>query len=185
MAYVKKALGRPDGGAGNPSPKNPTILLCEVEDVESFPTREIGKTVYTDGFKLKEGRKLQPIYATPSSIEITQAAEGDADARGYKKGVKFEHPGVSTDIEDFVEYAANRNFIAVVRSCDGGPARVIGSLCNPLSLKSETTDNKDGAKNAITLEEGLRDAFRVMNYTGDLPDILGATSEDSSESETI
>lgn len=117
MPYTKKAIGRPAGGAGNPSPKNPHILIFDMDDVENYPVREVGVTVADDGFKLKEGAKLQPVYATPDSIELLQEAEGEADARGYKKGVKFAHPGTSTDMEDFTEYNTNRNLGAIVRGC--------------------------------------------------------------------
>ena len=55
MPYTKKAIGRPAGGAGNPSPKNPHILIFDMDDVESYPVREVGVTVADDGFKLKEG----------------------------------------------------------------------------------------------------------------------------------
>ena len=171
MPYTKKAIGRPAGGAGNPSPKNPHILIFDMDDVETYPTRVVGVTVAEDGFSLKEGAKLQPVYATPDSIELLQEPEGDADARGYKKGVKFAHPGTSTDIEDFVEYNTNRNLGAIVRGCGGG-ARLIGSPCNPLSLKSETQDTKEGAKNTLTLQQDIRDEFRILTYTGKLPEII-------------
>ncbi|HBV50397.1 MAG TPA: hypothetical protein DEB64_06340 [Alistipes sp.] len=175
MPYTKKAIGRPAGGAGNPTPKNPNILIFDQEDVETYPTREIGVTVATEGFKLKEGTKLQPVYATPESIELLQEAEGEADARGYKKGVKFAYPGTDTDMEDFTEFNSNRNLGAIVRSCDGGAVKIIGSPCNPLSLKSETQDNKEGAKNTITLQQDIRDAFRILTYTGELPEIMNET----------
>ncbi len=183
MSYTKKSIGRITGGAGNPSPKHPTILVFEWEDVEKFPTREVGVTTYEDGFALKTGAKLQPVYATPASIEILQESEGDADARGYKKGVKFDHPGNSSDIEDFIEYNSNRNLGAIVQSCDGKRVRIIGSPCNPLSLKAETSDNKDGTKTTMTMQQDVRDAFRVLTYTGELPEILGEPAE--SQSETI
>ncbi len=183
MPYIKKSIGRITGGAGNPSPKHPTILVFEFEDVEQFPTREVGVTTYAEGFALKKGAKLQPLYATASSIEILQEAEGDADARGYKKGVKFDHPGNSADIEDFIEYNSNRNLGAIVKSCDGKLVRIIGSPCNPLSLKAETSDNKDGTKTSMTMQQDVRDAFRVLTYTGELPEIMDETSE--SQTETV
>ncbi len=183
MQYIKKSIGRITGGAGNPSPKHPTILIFEWDDVERFPTRVVGVTTYSEGFELKEGAKLQPLYATPSSIEVLQESEGDADARGYKKGVKFDHPGNSADIEDFIEYNSNRNLGAIVRSCDGKTVRIIGSPCNPLSLKAETQDNKDGTKTSMTLQQDVRDAFRVLTYTGELPPVMDESSE--SENETI
>jgi len=182
MPYTKKAIGRPAGGAGNPSPKNPYILVFDMNDVESYPVREVGVTIADAGFKLKEGAKLQPVYATPESIELLQEAEGEADARGYKKGVKFAHPGTSTDIEDFTEYNTNRNLGAIVRGCGGKGAKLIGSPCNPLSLKSETQDTKEGAKNTITLQQDVRDEFRILTYTGELPEVM---DEQANPEETL
>jgi hypothetical protein len=104
-----------------------------------------------------------------------QEAEGEADARGYKKGVKFEHPGNSLDIENFIEYNSNRNLVAIVTACNGESARVIGSPCNPLSMKVDTTDSKDGTKKTITLQQETRDEFRILFYTGEIPTMEGVT----------
>jgi hypothetical protein len=182
MPYVAKSIARPTGGAGNPTPKSPTILIFEMDDVKTFPTRTVGVTTASEGFELAEGKKLIGIYATPSSIEVLQEAEGDPDARGYKKGIKFEHPGNSTDIEDFIEYYSNKNLGAIVKSCNGTVARIIGDPCNPLSLQVETTDTKDGTKKALTLQQDVRDEFRILTYTGALPAVEGAAaSEDEDE----
>ncbi len=183
MPYIKKSIGRVTGGAGNPSPKHPMILIFEWEDVKNFPTREVGVTTYSEGFALKEGAKLQPVYATPGSIEVLQESEGDADARGFKKGVKFDHPGNSSDIEDFIEYNSNRNLGAIVRSCNGKQVRIFGDPCNPLSLKAETSDTKDATKTTMTLQQDVRDAYRVLTYTGELPAIMDESPE--SQNETI
>lgn len=159
------------------------ILIFEWEDVKNFPTREVGVTTYSEGFALKEGAKLQPVYATPGSIEVLQESEGDADARGFKKGVKFDHPGNSSDIEDFIEYNSNRNLGAIVRSCNGKQVRIFGDPCNPLSLKAETSDTKDATKTTMTLQQDVRDAYRVLTYTGELPAIMDESPE--SQNETI
>lgn len=173
MAYVAKSIGRPAGGAGNPTQKFPTILIYETDDCESYPTRSIGVTTTSEDFRLKAEKKLLGIYATPSSIEIMQEAEGDADARGYRKGVKFEHPGNSQDIEDFVEYYSNKNIAAFVLECNGNIARSIGDPCNPLSMKVETTETKDGTKVTITLQQEVRDPYRILRITSPLPEIEG------------
>lgn len=173
MAYVAKSIGRPAGGAGNPTPKLPNILIYDMEDCESYPTRTVGTTTAAEGFKLKAEKKLFGVYATPSSIEILQEAEGDADQRGYKKGVKFEHPGNSDDIEDFIEYYSNKNLGVFVKDCNGKRARSIGDPCQPLSMKVETTESKDGTKVTITLQQDVRDEFRILRYTGELPEVIG------------
>ncbi len=120
---------------------------------------------------------------TPGKWIVFGEAEGAADARGYKKGVKFEHPGNSSDIEDFIEYNSNRNLGTIVRSCNGKQVRIFGDPCNPLSLKAETQDTKDGMKTTITLQQDVRDAFRVLTYTGELPGIIDEAPE--SQSETV
>lgn len=182
MPYTVKSIGRPAGGAGNPRPKNPTILIYDTSDCETYPTREVGTTTAAEGFTLKDGKKLLGIYATPASIEVLQEAEGDADARGYKKGVKFEHPGNSVELENFIEHFSNRNLGVFVRDCNGEGARSIGDPCNPLSMKVETTESKDGTKATITLQQDVRDEFRILRYTGKLPDIEGEASVAAPES---
>ncbi len=168
MSYTRKTVGLPAAGAGNPSPKSPTIQIFEVGDIATYPTREVGVTTAAEGFAFITGKEPIAVYATPSTIEILQEAEGDADARGYKKGVKFDHPGNSTDIEDFIEYHSNKNLIAVVSNFSGTKQRIIGSPDNPLSLKAENQDTKDGAKNTITLQQDIRDEFRILWYTGEI-----------------
>lgn len=174
MPYTIKSIGRPAGGAGNPTPKNPNILLFEMEDVETYPTRTVGVTTASEGFKLKEGKELFGLYLTPSSIELVQEPEGEGDARGYKKGVKGEHPGNSVQSEDFVEYYSNRNLGAFVLNCNDKSARLIGDPCNPLSMKVETTESKEGTKKTITFQQDLRDEFRILTYTGELPAVVDA-----------
>ncbi|MEG2063516.1 MAG: hypothetical protein RRY23_00095 [Alistipes sp.] len=182
MAYVTKSIGRPAGGAGNPTPKNPNVLLFDMEDVETYPTRTVGVTTAASGFKLKNGKKLFGVYLNPSTIEILQEPEGDADARGYKKGFKGEHPGNSVDSEDFVEFHSNKNLGAFVLNCNDHSARLIGDPCNPLSMKVETTESKDGTKKTITLQQDIRDEFRILRYTGELPEVIGATPDPAPES---
>lgn len=185
MTYVIKSIGRPAGGAGNPTPKNPNVLLFVIEDVETYPTRTVGVTTASEGFKLKEGKKLFGLYLTPASIEILQEAEGEADARGYKKGVKGEHPGNSVQSEDFVEYYSNRNLGAFVLNCNDKSARLIGDPCNPLSMKVETTESKEGTKKTITLQQDVRDEFRILNYTGELPPIVDTVPAPDPASESL
>ena len=97
--------------------------------------------------------------------------------------MKFDHPGNSADIEDFIEFNSTRNLGAIVRSCDGKTVRIIGSPCNPLSLKADTQDNKDGTKTSMNMQQDVRDAFRVLTYTGELPPVMDESPE--SENETI
>lgn len=185
MAYVIKSIGRPAGGAGNPTPKNPNVLLYDMDDVETYPTRTVGVTTASEGFKLKEGKKLFGLYLTPASIEIIQEAEGDADARGYKKGVKGEHPGNSVQSEDFIEYYSNKNIGAIVLNCNDKSARFVGDPCNPLSMKVETTESKEGTKKTITLQQDVRDEFRILTYTGELPEVTEETPAPTPASETL
>ena len=91
MAYVTKSIGRPAGGAGNPTPKNPNVLLFDMEDVETYPTRTVGVTTASAGFKLKEGKKMFGLYLTPGSIELIQEPEGDADARNDKNKDDYDN----------------------------------------------------------------------------------------------
>ncbi len=173
MPYVQKTIRRPGGKVGNPSPKGSLVIFLDPDQILTFPTREVGVTTAATGLTLKEGAKAFGIYASPASIEILQESEGDADARGYKKGVKFVHPGVSSEIEDFAEYNTNQSLIAIVTACNGEAARIIGDPCNPLSMKLESQDNKDGATNTFTFQQEQRDHLRVLNYTGELPALVG------------
>lgn len=169
--YNPVSIPKTGEGAGCPRPKNPTITLIPVEFVAKEPEREIGNVVMTGDLELLADKKAIDIYATSSSIELTEEADGDPDARGVKVGVAFEHPGDSKDIAGFSEFARNRGFIVLSHDCSGGSTTTEyrGSVCNPLYLTTEYTNNKDARKRKLTFKAEMRDSIGASIYGGKKP----------------
>lgn len=96
--YTKVSVPKNSDGAGAATIKDPTVILVDVEDIQAEPSRSVGNTALVGDLTLKESAKAVGIYATPSSIVITEESSGEVDARSIIKGVEYVHPGDSVDI---------------------------------------------------------------------------------------
>lgn len=174
MAYVKLSIPRPGDGAGCAATRKSLIIIIDVEDVASEPTREVGNCNVTGNVTLKTGAKAISIYATASTIQLTEELSGDPDAEGIKTGLVFEHPGNSVAIKNFLEVFKNRGVIAIVQECDGSAAgrpQILGRVCNPLRLSLETKMDGEATKRTLTWKQALPDKFLAGEYSGEMPEI--------------
>lgn len=179
MAYVKSSIPRPGDGAGCAATRKSQIILVDVEDVETEPTREVGNCNVTGDLTLKAEAKAISIYATASSIQVTEELSGDPDAEGIKTGVVFDHPGNSVAIKNFIEVFKNRGVIAIVQECDGtdsGRPQIMGRVCNPLRLSLETKMDGEATKRALIWKQALPDKFLAGEYSGKMPAVAEAAA---------
>lgn len=177
--YKKVSIPKNGDGAGCSVPKSSDIIIMDVEDVETEPTRTVGNPVLVGDFKLKKDAKAIAIYGTPSSINLSEEYAGEADARGVKQGVAFEHPGNSAAIKGHIEAFMNKGVIILVKECNGtaaGRVQAFGSKCNPLFLSLERTDNKESNKRKFTWKQELVDKFLPGDYTGAMPAVEATVS---------
>lgn len=184
--YKKVSIPKAGDGAGSAAIKDPTVILIDVDDILTEPTRSHGDVVLTGDVTLKEGAKAVGIYATPSTVELTEEFSGEADARGVMQGVKFDHPGNSVQIKNFTEACLNRGFVALVKECDGtaaGRTHYVGSKCNPLTVTPETTNTKEANKRTFTLKQEIAGRFLAGEYSGAVPTLADTTAESSSSEE--
>lgn len=168
--YKKVSIPKNGDGAGCAIPKDPNIILVDVEDIQSEPTRTVGNVATEGDLTLKEGAEAVKIYATPSSIEEGFELSGEADAKGYKQKVSFEHPGDSDEINNFTEVAANKGFVILVKQCDGtaaGKTKIYGSKCNPMVLSVENTNNKETVKRKFDFAQEIAGKFLAGTYNGE------------------
>lgn len=184
--YTKVSIPKAGDGAGCAVPKNPTIILIDVDEVTAEPTRSHGNVALSGNYTLGTGVKAVGIYATPNTIEDACSYEGDVDARGVMQGLSFEHPGNEDAVANFREHSLNRGYIALVHECDGasGRYRAYGSKCNPLFVTPEVTNSKEGSKTKFTLKQETKGTFEPGVYTGTVPDLADAADESSSSSES-
>ena len=86
--YVKVSVPKNSDGAGAATIKDPTIIIVDITDITAEPTREVGNTELVGDITLAESAKAVGIYATPSSISVTEESNGEVDARSCIKGVE-------------------------------------------------------------------------------------------------
>lgn len=98
---------------------------------------------------------------------------------GTRKASKASIRVIPQTAKIFAEFYSNKNLGAFVRDCNDNSARLIGDPCNPLSMKVESTESKDGTKKTITLQQEVRDEFRILRYTGELPPVIDTVPEPS------
>ena len=185
MSYTKVSIPKSSANAGAPIPKDPTLILVDVDDVKTEPTRSAGDVNLEGDLELNTDAKAIGLYLTPSSIAITEEISGEDDGKGFIKGVEGSHPGDTADIRSFVEASANKGFIALVKDCDGTSAgrwTYVGSKCNPVQLSLETTLNNEATKRKLTFKQGMADSFMPGLYSGAIPEIADASTSSSSES---
>lgn len=154
-AYSMISVKKKSDQVGRPSGKGMYIILFRWEDVATFTKDEKG--VKVTAFNFVEGKKPIGVYATPSTINIYAASEGEDDARGYIHHVDFEHPGTSLEFDEMMNANINANLGAIVMGCTGDDAKIAGSKCTPLQVVQDNSqDNKEGNKNTVQLASSLR-----------------------------
>lgn len=182
----KVSINKNGDGAGCAVPKDPTIIVINIEDVATEPTRTVGNTVVEGKLTLNEGAEAIGVYATPDTIDTGYDQEGETDAKGFKQKVGFDHPGDSVEINNFTEGGANKGFILLVKECSGsasGKTKIYGSKCNPLYMTSTPTNNKDGNKRHFDFAQTQVGQFVPGVYKGELPKIAATATSATPETE--
>lgn len=180
--YTKVSIPKVGDGAGCPVAKSSEIIIIDVDDVKTEPTREVGNPAMTGDLELETSAKAISIYGTPTTIEESEEYSGDADARGVKSGVAFEHPGNSVAVKGFTEAFMNKGVIILVKECDGtagGRVQYFGSKCNPLFLSVERTGNNTANKRKFTFKQELPSKFLPGDYSGQLPEVAAEATASS------
>ena len=154
-AYSLVSVPRKSNNAGRATGKKNYIVLFRWDDVATFTKDEKG--VKVTAFEFAEGKKPIGIYATQSTINIYDTAEGDPDARGFIHHVDFEVPGSELGFKEFLNNNVNENLGAIVVNCAGDDCKIAGTPCTPLSMSTaEGQDNNEANKTTINLASALR-----------------------------
>ena len=154
-AYSLVSVPRKSNNAGRATGKKNYIVLFRWDDVATFTKDDKG--VRVTAFALAQDKKPVGIYATQSTINVYETAEGDDDARGFIQHVDFEHPGSELEFKEFLNNNVNENLGAIVINCAGDDCKVAGTPCTPLKMSSaEGQDNNEANKTTIQLATSLR-----------------------------
>ena len=153
--YAFISVPRKSNNAGRATGKKNYIYLFRWEDVKTFTKDEKG--VRVTAFAFQAEKKPIGVYATQSTINIYDTAEGDPDARGFIHHVDFEHPGSEVEFKEFLNNNVNENLGAIVINCAGEDCKIAGTPCTPLSISTaEGQDNNEANKTTINLASSLR-----------------------------
>lgn len=153
--YAFISVPRKSNNAGRATGKKNYIYLFRWDDVKTFTKDEKG--VRVTAFALQAEKKPIGVYATQSTINIYDTAEGDPDARGFIHHVDFEHPGSEVEFKEFLNNNVNENLGAIVINCAGEDCKIAGTPCTPLSISTaEGQDNNEANKTTINLASSLR-----------------------------
>ena len=186
--YAFISVPRKSNNAGRATGKKNYIVLFRWDDVATFNKDEKG--VRVTAFQFAESKKPIGIYATQSTINIYDTAEGDPDARGFIHHVDFEVPGSEVEFKEFLNNNVNENLGAIVINCAGDDCKIAGTPCTPLSMSTaEGQDNNEANKTTINLASSLRGdtlgviAKSLIPLTDDdtINTVLGLTGAESSQ----
>lgn len=186
--YAFISVPRKSNNAGRATGKKNYIVLFRWDDVATFTKDEKG--VRVTAFALQAGKKPIGVYATQSTINPYETAEGDDDARGFIQHVDFEHPGSEVEFKEFLNNNVNENLGAIVINCAGSDCKIAGTPCTPLSMSTaEGQDNNEANKTTINLASSLRGdtlgviAKSLIPLTDDdtINTVLGLTGAESSQ----
>ena len=186
--YAFISVPRKSNNAGRATGKKNYIILFRWDDVATFTKDEKG--VRVTAFALQASKKPIGVYATQSTINVYETAEGDDDARGFIQHVDFEHPGSEVEFKEFLNNNVNENLGAIVINCAGDDCKIAGTPCTPLSFSTaEGQDNNEANKTTINLASALRgDTLGVIAKSlipvtdnDEINTILGLTGQESSQ----
>ncbi len=165
----RKSVPQPLPGAGAPKPKKPMVTIVFADDILVFPMSDVNGVKMLGNIVLKDGAKMERIYETIDTQKASHTFEGDPDKEGFLKMFEGSHPGDQLEINEFIQNTIGVGMLVIYDvDCSTGLRKVLGTPCNPLYLKPEFTDDKDGVAHMLKFEQRMRDRFVAKFYEGEL-----------------
>lgn len=168
MTYIKASVKRAKGNPGIGIQTRDHITLIDIDDIAYFPARNAAGVVIADDIVMKPGAYSIDLYLTPGTAEITSAADGDTDAKGFTPSIKFNHPGNELEVREFKANWISKKCVVIVQYCSGKDADLIGSPCNPCEVAPSYTGNKDSNTNEFTVTQ-ISKGDDIAIYKGTIP----------------
>lgn len=170
MAVLRKSAPAPTTvGAGAAKKKKGEITVVYVADIIDFPTRDSGKVKMLGNIVLKAGAKMEKLYLTPDTQKLTQEITGDFDYEAFIKKAEGIYPGNPIEIREFIANNLGVDVVLVFgEGCGENTGDVLGSPCNPMRLKGNYSNDKDGVKNTMMYEHAINDNEVIGSYAGEV-----------------
>lgn len=171
MTYIKPALI--SKGNGGSESKNFEIAIMDVADLVSTPARNSSGVLMEGGnFVFADGKYATKLQVTSSKTSLPITSEGEEDNMSISALPEFSYPGLTLDIEEFMQNWTNKSVVLAVRvgACSGGTAfwRIYGSKCAPLSLLIEVQNNNDATMALLKFQQFTKTVDMPARYTGTL-----------------
>lgn len=167
MSTFRKSVPKPAPGAGAPKGKNPFLKVVHVADILQFPAYDVNGVKMVGNLVLVEGAKVETLYLTDDTQKVSFTTEGESDAEGFLKKIEGKHPGDLLEKSEFVQNMIGEPLILIYDSgCGDSDKRVLGTPCNPMYLKAELTDDKEGLGTMFVFEQRMRDRRVPSFYSG-------------------
>lgn len=170
MTTFRKSVPTPTMvGAGAPTPKKGLVTIIHSDDVLTFPVRDTNGVLMLGNIVLKGASKMLELYLTPSSQKASHEIQGDEDMESFIKKFEGQHPGDSLEVNEFVQNSLGEGFIIIYGvGCGDNQGKVLGSPCNPMTLKGTYSDDKDGRKHILQFEQSYKDRYVAGFYNGSI-----------------
>jgi hypothetical protein len=167
LVSVKKSTMK-NGNPGRPNPKSNYIILFLADDLLTPPVKDADGVTVSTSIQLKPGKKAIEIYATPSTIKVSDKSSGDPDKKGYIHTLEFEHPGSDPELSAFLNDNVNNNLMAIVVYPYLTADKLLGWPGCPLQLNAEQTDDDKEDTNKLTFSS-LYAGDKMVHYKGAFP----------------
>lgn len=176
IEVTKKLVKNVGAGAPNFTTERPLRAIpIEALTDYGFPTVDEKGVATSGNFIFKDGQYPDELYLTSSTKDYSVETTGDQDAERFKLKVMGMLPGDDTEATEYAVNNLGKPFILVAGKCDGGKAKIIGDICNPLYLKPTFKANKDKTGFEFTWEQSTGSKFMHREYAGTLPTLDSLT----------
>lgn len=166
--YVKPSLiPKGNGGAED---KNFEVVLIDLNDVLTWPSRDENKVKMLGNIVMKEGKYVTKMQVTASKTSLPVASEGEEDNVSLNSLPEFSFPGSTLESEEFFANWLNKSMAVGVRvgACGGGVPfyRIFGTPCAPLSLLPEVQNDNDATTSMVKFQQFAKTRNMPGRYTG-------------------
>ncbi|NYJ27517.1 hypothetical protein [Allomuricauda sp. ARW1Y1] len=166
--YTKPSLiSKGNGGAED---KNFEIVLIDLNDVLTWPSRDDNKVKMLGNIVMKDGKYVTKMQVTASKTSLPLGSEGEEDNVSLNSLPEFSFPGSTLDSEEFFANWLNKSMAVGVRvgACGGETPfyRIFGTPCAPLSLLPEIQNDNDATASMVKFQQFAKTRNMPGRYSG-------------------
>lgn len=157
-------------GKGSAENKNYEIVIMDINDIATHPSRNDNGVVMLGNFVMKDGKYVTKMQISSSKTSLPVTSEGEEDNVSISALPEFSFPGSTLEFEEFVANWTNKSLIVAVQvgACGGSSPfyRVYGSECAPLSLLLEGQNNNDATMGLVKFQQFAKTDLMPARYFG-------------------